>query len=101
MVSNQGLASGMSSSSARAAYLNFVPFCETEYPAGSTSRAWGEVANRHGQDVVLHTTQHLTPVLLWAALERLPEKLVETGVEALVLDTIYLFLGLVPMSLGM
>src|SRR5215467_3976710 len=55
---------------ARAAYLNFVPFCEKEYPAGSTSRAWGEVAKRHGLDVVLHTTQHLRPVLLKAPLKR-------------------------------
>jgi len=86
---------------ARAADLNFVPFCEQEYSAGSTSRAWGEVAKRHGLDVVLHTTQHLMPVLLKAALERLPEKLAETDVEALVLDTTYLFLGLVPMRLGM
>jgi len=63
---------------ARAADLKFVPFCEQEYPAGSTSRAWGEVAKRHGLDVVLHTTQHLMPVLLKAALEHLPEKLAAT-----------------------
>jgi hypothetical protein len=86
---------------ALAAVPNFVPFCEKEYPAGSTSRAWGEAAKRHGLDVVLHTTQHLMPVLLKAALERPPEKLAGTGVEALVLDTTYLFLGLVPMSLVM
>ena len=35
-----------------------------------------------------------------AALEHLPEKIAETGVEALVLDTIYFFLELVPMRLG-
>src|SRR5262249_43423083 len=86
---------------ARAANLNFVPFGEAEYPAGSISKTWSEVAKLHGSDVVLHSTQHLIPGLLRASLERLPEKLAETGVEALVLDTIYFFLELVPMSLDM
>ena len=86
---------------ARAADLNFVSFCEEEYPAGSISKAWGEVAKRHGRDVVQYTTQHVTPGLLKASLERLPEKLAETGVEGLVVDKVFFFLELVPMSLGL
>ena len=39
--------------------------------------------------------------LFSVASKHLPQKLAETGVEALVIDTIHTFLELVPMSLGM
>jgi MGT family glycosyltransferase len=41
------------------------------------------------------------PGLIKAGLEHLPEKLRETSIEALVIDTVYRFLELVPMRLGM
>ncbi|HMF74843.1 MAG TPA: glycosyltransferase [Bryobacteraceae bacterium] len=85
----------------RAANLNFVAFCETEYPVGSTDAGWGRVAKLHGEEVVRHTSKELLPGLCKTALERLPEKLIETGVEAVVFDTIYFFLELAPMRLGM
>jgi zeaxanthin glucosyltransferase len=85
----------------RAANLNFVPFCEREYPVGSIAKAYGGVAKLHGEDVARYALREISPGLLKAALEHLPEKLAETGVEALVLDTIYFFLELVPMRLGM
>jgi zeaxanthin glucosyltransferase len=85
----------------RAANLNFVPFCEKEYPVGSIAKGWKGVAKLHGEDVVRYTARELSPGLLNSALEHLPEKLRETGVEALVLDTVYFFLELVPMRLGM
>jgi zeaxanthin glucosyltransferase len=86
---------------ARAANLNFVPFCEKEYPVGSIAKAYGGVAKLHGDDVVRYALREISPRLLKAALEQLPEKMAETGVEALVLDTIYFFLELVPMRLGL
>jgi len=85
----------------RAANLNFVPFCEKEYPVGSVAKKWGGVAKLHGLDVVEYTSRELTPGLVKAALEHLPETLRETGVEALVIDTVYRFLELVPMNLEM
>jgi zeaxanthin glucosyltransferase len=85
----------------RAANLDFVPFCEKEYPEGSIAKAWAGVAKLHGEDVVRYSLRELSPGLLKAGLEHLPEKLAETGVEALVLDTIYFYLELVPMRLGM
>src|SRR3982074_1418856 len=85
----------------RAANLNFVPFCEKEYPAGSVAKRWSGVAKLHGLDALEYAARELTPGLIKAALEHLPEKLRETGVEALVIDTVYRFLELVPMSLGM
>jgi zeaxanthin glucosyltransferase len=84
----------------RAANLRFVPFCESEYPMGSVAKALGGVAKLQGLDVVRNTCRDVVPGLLQAALEHLPEKIAETGVEVLVLDAIYFFLELVPMRLG-
>ena len=83
----------------RAADLDFVPFCETEYPSGSVAKRWSEVANLHGLEVVRYTARGLTPPLVRAGLEHLPGKIAETGVNALILDTLYRFLELVPMHL--
>jgi zeaxanthin glucosyltransferase len=85
----------------RAADLNFVPFCEREYPVGSVAKGYGRLAKLHGLDVVEHSAREMHPGRCKAALEHLPEKLVQTGVEALVIDTIHFFVELVPMRLGM
>jgi zeaxanthin glucosyltransferase len=85
----------------RVAGLDFVPFCENEYPPGSIAKRWGGVAKLHGLDVIRYTIRELTPGLLKAALEYLPGKIAETGVNALIFDTAYRFLELVPMHLGL
>src|SRR5258707_6962729 len=69
----------------RAANLDFVPFCEKEYPVGSIAKGYGGVAKLHGEDVVRYALRELSPGLLKMALKHLPQKLAETGVEALVL----------------
>jgi zeaxanthin glucosyltransferase len=83
----------------RAANLEFVPFCENEYPPGSVRKDWGAVAAMQGLDVVRYTVRELTPPLLRASFEHLPAKIAETGVDALILDTVYLLLEIVPMHL--
>src|SRR5262245_47926040 len=83
----------------RAADLDFVPFCENEYPPGSIDKSWGAVANLRGLDVLRYTTRELAPGLLRAALKHLPGKIAETDVEALVLDSVFLFLEIVPIHL--
>ena len=85
----------------RAANLEFVPFCENEFPPGSVAKKWGAVASMQGLDVVQYTCKELMPDLLKAGLERLPAKIAETGVDALVLDTVYLLLEIVPIHLGL
>jgi zeaxanthin glucosyltransferase len=87
-------------SAVRAATLDFVPFCEKEYPLGEFDRQRGKVATLHGLDVVRYTCRDLLPGLLESALEHMPQKIAETGVEALVLDTGHSPIQLVPMSLG-
>jgi MGT family glycosyltransferase len=83
----------------RAADLDFVPFCEKEYPAGSIPNAVGYLAKLHGLDTVQQSSK-MQPARLKATLEHLPKTLIETGVEALVIDTLHLFAELVPMWLG-
>lgn len=85
----------------RAANLNFVPFCEKEYPLGSVAKGYAPLAKLHGLDVVEHSAREMHPGRCKSALEHLPEKLAETGVQALVIDTAHFFLELVPMRLGM
>ena len=69
---------------ARAAKLKFIPFCENEYPLNSLSNSeWTRLAALKGKDVIKYSTQQLMPGLTKAALEHLPKKIAETGVEAL------------------
>ena len=84
----------------RAANLNFVPFCEKEYPVGSIAKGYDSIAKLHGLDVVEHSARKMHPARLKATLEHLPEKLAETGVEAMVIDTVHFFVELVPIRLG-
>jgi len=84
-----------------AADLDFVPFGENEYPPGSIAKRWGPVANLHGLDVLRYTVRELTPGLIKAAFEHLPGKIAVTGVDALILDTAYRLIEIVPMHLGL
>jgi zeaxanthin glucosyltransferase len=83
----------------RPAGVNFVAYCEKEFPLGSIGRDWGHVAKMHGKEIVVHTMNILEPSILKPSLEHLPAKIKETGVEALVLDTAHFFIELVPMSM--
>jgi zeaxanthin glucosyltransferase len=85
----------------RAANLDFVPFCEKEYPVGSVPKGHAGLAKLHGEDVVRYSCHEIHPGHCKAALEHLPKKLIETGVDALVIDTVHFFVELVPMHLNM
>jgi zeaxanthin glucosyltransferase len=80
--------------------LDFVTFGEEEYPVGTTPAMYAHLATLKGEDVVRYSFQEMHPKRARITLEQLPEKLVRTGVEALVLDTIHFFAELVPMSMG-
>jgi hypothetical protein len=60
----------------RAANLNFVSFCEKEYPIGSIAQEFSSVAKLHGEEVLRHSSRDLLPGVCKAALEHLPEKIV-------------------------
>ncbi len=77
------------------------PFVRKEYPTGSIAKISAPVSKLQGFDVVKYTTQNLFPGLVEAGLKHLEEKIVETRVEALVIDTVYFYLEFVPLHLGM
>ena len=84
----------------RAAGLDFVSWCEEEFPAGSGASALAPVAKLHGTAATRWTVQGPGRALFQAASRQLPRTIAETGVEALVLDTIHMYLEVIPMSLG-
>jgi zeaxanthin glucosyltransferase len=85
---------------ARAASLDFVPYGETEYPAGSIDKIYSSVAKLHGFEAVRHSCMDLNPDLTRVTFDYLAEKLATTGIEALVIDTIHFFIELVPLSMS-
>jgi MGT family glycosyltransferase len=85
----------------RAAHLQFVPFGAKEFPAGSTVKGYAPLAKLRGDDVLQYSITKMHPRRCQAALEYLPQKLAETGVEALVIDTVHFFVELVAMHLGL
>jgi zeaxanthin glucosyltransferase len=84
----------------RAAGLNFVSWCEEEFPAGSCASVSLPVAKLHGTEATRWTIQGAGRAFFQVASQHLPSTLAETGVEALVLDTIHMYLEVVPMSMG-
>jgi len=84
----------------RAAGLTFVPFCQGEYPRGTIEAEWAKVSKLQGLDVVEYTLEELSPGLIAAALDHLPQTVAENRIDMLVLDTVLFFVELVPMSLG-
>ena len=84
----------------RAAGLNFVSYCEEEFPAGTCARALAPVARIHGMEATRWTIRGAGRAFFQAASQHLPRVLAETGVEALVLDTIHMYLEVVPISRG-
>jgi zeaxanthin glucosyltransferase len=83
----------------RAAGLNFVSYCEEEFPAGACASALAPVARIHGMEATRWTIAGAGRAFFQAASQHLPRVLAETGVEAVVLDTIHMYLEVVPMSL--
>lgn len=84
----------------RAAGLEFLPWCEEEFPAGSCASALAPVAKLHGTEATRWTIQGAGRAFFQVASQYLSRTLSETGIEALVLDTIHMYLEVVPMSMG-
>ena len=87
--------------SVRAAGLDFVSYCDKEFPIGSMAADHAPVSKIHGLEATLWFLKHLSAPYFKAASAHLPAVLVESEIEALVLDMSHRFLELVPLSLGM
>jgi MGT family glycosyltransferase len=84
----------------RAAGLEFASFGEEELPVGSSADIVAPVAKLHGPDATRWTIQGAGRAMFQLASQHLPRVIAETGVEALVIDTIHMYLEIVPISLG-
>ena len=85
----------------KAAGLDFISFCEQEFPAGAVSKGYGGVAKLRGLEAAEHSIREMHPKRCRAALQHLPEKLAAANLDALIIDTIHFYIELVPMRLGM
>jgi len=84
----------------RAAKLPFIPYCEKEFPAGSTRERLNQLSKLQGQAALEFTIASLAENLD-ASFRNLPRTLREVQADALVHDEVEIRLGLVPMKLGM
>ena len=86
---------------ARAANLGFVSYGEREFPCGAIEQKWSQVARLQGDEVLRYTLTHIQPELVRVGLQYLPQKFLQTGIEALVIDSVYFFISLIPMRMKM
>jgi MGT family glycosyltransferase len=85
---------------ATAAGLKFVSYGEEELPAGSATGILAPVAKLHGTGATRWTIEGAGRAMFQLASYHLPRVIAETGVDALVIDTILMYLEVVPISLG-
>jgi zeaxanthin glucosyltransferase len=85
----------------RAAGLDFVPFCEKEYPAGAVSNGYANLTKLSGLDVIEYALREMHPRRCRVTLEHLEEAILKGGIDAMVIDTIHFFAELVPMKMGL
>ncbi len=84
----------------RSTQLPFVPYCEKEYPIGSTRQILNQLSKLEGQEALAFTNRAVADTLD-AAFKDLAQTLCKTRTDAVVLDTVQTPLGLVPMHLDM
>lgn len=83
----------------RAAGLKYVSYGEKELPKGTD--LYDPVAKLHGIEVMQYSSMNISPILTEVALAYLPQKMLEDGIEAVVIDTIYFYAELIPISLDL
>lgn len=84
----------------RAAGLEFAPFGAAELPLGSSADIVAPVAKLYGPAATRWTIEQAGRAMFQLASQHLPNVIAETGVEALVIDTIHMYLEVVAISLG-
>jgi zeaxanthin glucosyltransferase len=84
----------------RGAGVDFVSYCEDEYPLGSIPKAYAPAGKMHGLEVTTYTCQEIVPRFTEAAFRHLPRTLRRLDVDLLVIDTIHFLIELVPMNMG-
>ncbi len=82
-----------------AAGIDFVPYGQEEFPVGAVAKTWGPIASLQGIEVLEYALKQIHVRFLDVALQHLPAAVQQSGVEAMIMDPIFLFGELVPMSL--
>lgn len=83
-----------------AAGLEFAAFGEEAIPEGASANIIAPVAKLHGPSATRWTIEGAGRAMFQLASQHLPRLIAQTGVEALVIDTIHMYLEVVPLSLG-
>src|SRR6267378_282710 len=83
----------------RAAQLPFIPYCEKEMPLESVHQTTDQSSKLQGQGALEFAIRSVARGLE-SSFRNLPQTLLETRVDALVLDQVDYGLGLVPMHFG-
>jgi zeaxanthin glucosyltransferase len=83
-----------------AAGLKFVPYGEEEVPAGSSAGALAPVAKLSGIAATRWTIEGAGRAMFQLASRQLPRVVAEERIEALVIDTIHMYLEVVAIKLG-
>jgi zeaxanthin glucosyltransferase len=85
---------------AAAAQLKFVPFGEEEVPLGSSAGTLAPVAKLSGTEATRWTIEGAGRAMFQLASQQLPRVVAEERIEALVIDTIHMYLEVVAIKLG-
>src|SRR5258708_13407590 len=86
-------------SSVRAAGLTFIPCAVKEFPAGSLKERFRQRSKLQGEEALRFILQNAAD-RTEAILNSLRATLTAAAVDAVVLDTVLFYTGLVPMSFG-
>jgi len=83
-----------------AAHLPFVPCSEGAYPKRFLSKNLEQLSRLSGEDALRYTVNEMMKGFTASLFQSLPETLVKTGADAIVLDQYQPYIELVPMHLG-
>jgi zeaxanthin glucosyltransferase len=80
--------------------LKSILYGEEEFPSGRFKDEARKISRLEGEEAVRFSFEFLAQ-LLRSSLEQLPEIITKAGIDALVVDTTFYYVGLVPMRLGL
>ena len=85
----------------QAANLKFHAVAQKEFPLGASAGYLEKISKLRGLEILRFSTQTRQPKLCRAMLNHLPDAVTELGVQALVIDTIHVFVELVAIRLNL
>jgi zeaxanthin glucosyltransferase len=84
----------------QAANLKFHAVAQKEFPLGGSAGYLEKISKLRGLEILRFSTQTRHPKLCRAMLNHLPDAVTDLGIQALVIDTIHVFVELVAIRLN-